>query len=89
MTTAEGRELINGGGVFADLEIADDTLTIRERELIQYSGENQFPLALRLAEAGFSIAADRRESGAPASLTGEEFGFGSHRLAALFEASGA
>jgi len=73
VTTPGGRQLINGGGIFADLEVADDTLTLRERELIQYSGENQFPLALRLAETGFAIAAVRRDANAPASVSDDDF----------------
>ena len=35
VTTAEGRELINGGGIFPDLEVAGDTTTLAERELIR------------------------------------------------------
>ena len=39
-----GRSLINGGGVFPDLEIQDDTLTLSEREFIRAANEAQFPL---------------------------------------------
>ncbi len=71
--TAGGRALINGGGVFPDLEIQDDTLTTREQEFIRFSNESQFPLGLRLAEVGFNIAATRRAAGERPSVTEAEF----------------
>ncbi len=72
--TAEGRSLINGGGIFPDLEIQDDTLKVIEREFIRLSNEQQFPLGLKIAEFGFNVAAKRREAGAAPSVTEEEFG---------------
>lgn len=71
--TAQGRALINGGGVFPDLEIADDTLTSKEQEFIRFSNESQFPLGLRLAEFGFNVATVRRDAGEKPGLTSTEF----------------
>lgn len=71
--TPSGRSLIAGGGIFPDLQIQDDTLTTTEREFIRQTNEAEFPLGLRITEFGFSIAADRRESGAAPSVTEAEF----------------
>jgi carboxyl-terminal processing protease len=60
VTTASGRSLINAGGIFPDLEVEDDTLTLGERELLQTVGEAQFPLGLREAEFGFEVANELR-----------------------------
>ena len=61
--TAQGRALIDGGGIFPDLEIQDDTLKVIERDFIRQSNEAQFPLGLRIAEFGFEMAAARRADG--------------------------
>lgn len=71
--TAQGRSLIDGGGVFPDLVIEDDTLTLSERDFIRESNEAQFPLGLRIAEFGFQAAAARREADERSSVTPEEF----------------
>lgn len=73
VSTAQGRALINGGGIFPDLEIQDDTLTLKERDFIREANEAQFPLGLRIAEFGFSVAAELREAGAPPSVSEAEF----------------
>lgn len=74
VTTAQGRSLINGGGIFPDLAIADDTTTIVERELIRAANEQEIPLGLRLAELGFEAASARRLEGIEVpALTNEEF----------------
>ena len=73
VTTAAGRSLINGGGVFPDLEIEGDTLKLVERDFIRASNEAQFPLGLRIAEFSFSVAATRRAAEAPPSVTEAEF----------------
>ncbi len=73
VATAGGRSLINGGGVFPDLEIADDTLTTKEQDFLRASNEAEFPLGLRLVEAGFSIAAERKESGLEPGVSDAEF----------------
>ena len=73
VTSAQGRALLNGGGVFPDLPIADDTLTTVEQEFIVASNEAQFPLGLRITEFGFQVAAARREAGAEPSVSESEF----------------
>jgi carboxyl-terminal processing protease len=73
VTTAAGRTLVNGGGIFPDLEIEDDTLKIIERELITEVNEKQIPLGLRLAELGFDAAAARRDTNQEPSLDAAEF----------------
>ena len=71
--TASGRALINGGGVFPDLEIQNDTLPEVVRDFIREATEQEFPLALRVTEFGFTVAGARREAGAPPGVTDEEF----------------
>jgi carboxyl-terminal processing protease len=71
--TPAGRSLIDGGGIFPDVEIQDDTLRLPEQELIRVVTENEFPLGLRLAEFGFEVAASRREAGEPPSIQDAEF----------------
>jgi carboxyl-terminal processing protease len=71
--TAQGRSLVNGGGIFPDLVIEDDTLAIAERDFIRAANEAQFPLGLRIAEFGFDLAATRRQEGREPSVTVAEF----------------
>jgi len=71
--TIEGRVLINGGGIFPDLEVQDDTLRMIERELIQEVNEKQIPLGLRLAELGFAAAAVRLDTDREPGLDDAEF----------------
>ena len=73
VTTASGRSLIDGGGIFPDLEIQDDTLTLVERAFLRASNEAQFPLGLRIAEFGFGIAASRRAEGVGPYVEESEF----------------
>jgi carboxyl-terminal processing protease len=70
--TGEGRALIDGGGIFPDVEIADDTLRLSEQKLLRTAAEQQFPLALRIAELGFNVAAERRAAGEPPGLPDSE-----------------
>lgn len=56
ITSPAGRDLIAAGGIFPDLEIPDDTLTVAERELLQGAAEAEVPLPLRIAEFGFAEA---------------------------------
>ena len=63
VTTPAGRELIAGGGVFVDLRIANDTLTLAERGLQSQAARDEVPLALRIEEVAFSEAEARREAG--------------------------
>ncbi|MEX2466358.1 MAG: S41 family peptidase [Gemmatimonadota bacterium] len=73
VTTAEGRTLIDGGGIFPDLELADDTLRVSEQKFLSATIEAEFPLGQRIVEFGFRVAADRLQSGQPAGLSAEEF----------------
>jgi carboxyl-terminal processing protease len=63
VTTPGGREVTAGGGVFPDLPIPNDTLTLREREFLSQSAEANYPLALRIEELAFAQADERRRSG--------------------------
>ncbi|MDT8367675.1 MAG: S41 family peptidase [Longimicrobiales bacterium] len=56
VTTASGRELVAGGGIFPDLPIANDTLTTLEQRFLRDAAEKQIPIGLRLAEFGFEQA---------------------------------
>ena len=71
--SGEGRELINAGGVFPDLEIQDDTLMTTEQEFIRASNQAQFPLGLRIAEAGLATATVRRAANEIPGITDSEF----------------
>ena len=71
--TESGRSLIAGGGVFPDLVIQDDTLKTTEQRFIRQAGEAGFPLGLRITEFGFSVAAERRETGREPGLTEAQF----------------
>ena len=62
--TKAGRELVAGGGIFPDLEITNDTLTLIEREFLSQAARKQIPLVLRIAEFAFSQADLHRRSGA-------------------------
>lgn len=73
VTTEAGRVLVNGGGIFPDLEVEDDTLTLAERELLRAAGEAQFPLGLREAEFAFEIAGELRDSGGPIAVDDARF----------------
>jgi carboxyl-terminal processing protease len=61
--TISGRELIAGGGIFPDMDIADDTLKTVERTLLEKSAEKEIPIALRLQEFGFQEAQRLRQAG--------------------------
>ncbi len=73
VTTAQGHSLINGGGIFPDLAVGDDTTTVVERELIKAVNDHEVPLGLRLAELGFKAASARREDAEGLRLTDAEF----------------
>ena len=73
VTTTQGRSLINGGGIFPDLAVGDDTTTVVERELIRAVTEQEVPLGLRLAELGFEAASARRGGTQDPGLTDAEF----------------
>jgi carboxyl-terminal processing protease len=70
--TTSGRELIAGGGIFPDLEIADDTLRAAERALLEGSAEKEVPLALRLQEFAFQEAQRIRQAGQPEPVMSQQ-----------------
>lgn len=71
--TPGGRTLSAGGGIFPDITIQNDTLTLRERELLLTAAELELPLSLRLAEFGFEQARALEALGEPAQLRDLEF----------------
>jgi hypothetical protein len=71
--TPHGRPLVNGGGIFPDLRIQEDTLLLPEQELVRVTNEAQFPLNLRLMEFGFRAANARRTANEPPGVTDAEF----------------
>jgi len=71
--TAEGRSLVNGGGIFPDLVIMDDTLTVVERDFLRAANEAEFPVSLRIAEFGLGVATERREAGVRPGVSDSEF----------------
>jgi carboxyl-terminal processing protease len=68
-----GRELIAAGGIFPDLAIPYDTLTLNERELLQAAAEAEIPLPLRIAEFGFAEAQALSAEGLDPQLREEPF----------------
>lgn len=73
VTTASGRVLPAGGGVYPDLTVAPDTLLVAERELLSAAAEAEAPLGLREAEVAFARAQELREKGAPPSVDDATF----------------
>jgi carboxyl-terminal processing protease len=73
VTTDGGRELIAAGGVFPDLEISNDTLTILERDFISQTASVRVPLSLRIEELAFGQAEQRRADGAEPALDAAAF----------------
>ena len=64
---------MNGGGIFPDLDIAEDTLLLAEQELVRVTNESEFPLNLRVTEFGFRTASARRAANQPPGVTDAEF----------------
>jgi carboxyl-terminal processing protease len=73
VSTPAGRVLLNAGGVIPDIAVAEDTLTLAERELLRVAGEKQIPLGVRLAEFSFDLAKALREKGAEPSVDPARF----------------
>lgn len=73
IATPGGRMLLNGGGVFPDLEVADDTLTLAERELLRVASEKDIPLNLRIGEFAFDVAKERKAAGEKPGLDEARF----------------
>jgi carboxyl-terminal processing protease len=66
--TPAGRELTTAGGIFPDLPVAEDTLTVNERALIKAAGDAKFPLGVRMAEFSFKIAQQLQSAHQPPGL---------------------
>jgi len=73
VVTAGGRELIDGGGIFPDMEVGEDTLLTAEQSLVEVASEMQLPLAQRLTEFGFEVASARRTAKEGPFVTDTEF----------------
>jgi len=73
VTTPGGRTLVDGGGIFPDLEMRDDTLTTVEQQFLRTSAEAEFPIGQRIVEYAFELAAGRTSAGGKPGLTEEEF----------------
>jgi carboxyl-terminal processing protease len=68
-----GRELVAAGGIFPDLTVPLDTLTVKEREFLQTAVEQQIPLPQRVAEFGFAQAQLLRNAGLEPQLPADAF----------------
>ncbi len=68
VTTADGRKLRAGGGIFPDLPIKPDTLTLNERALLRAAGKAQFPLAQKISEFALRTSKDLLADSTKASL---------------------
>jgi len=71
--TEGGRELVAAGGVFPDLEIRNDTLTILEREFLSQTARARVPLSLRIEEFAFEQAEQQRAAGGDPALDAAAF----------------
>jgi len=74
VSTPGGRDLLNGGGIFPDVAIPEDTLTLAERDLLKVAAEKEVPLGTRLAEFSFGIAKELKDAKRPAALDPTRFG---------------
>ena len=68
LRTPAGRTLQSGGGIFPDLDVAPDTLTLLERELYAVAEEQDVRMGTREAEAAFARARALVEAGQPPSV---------------------
>ena len=73
IVTPGGRSLLDAGGVFPDLAVAADTLTLAERDLLRAAAEKEVPLGIRLTEFAFAVAKERREANLPPALDPARF----------------
>jgi carboxyl-terminal processing protease len=73
VNTPAGRSLLNAGGVFPDLAVEEDTLTLAERDLLRAAGDKEVPLGIRLTEFAFGVAKERREANLPPDLDPARF----------------
>ena len=63
ITTEGGRQLVAGGGVFPDLEIRNDTLTLVEREFTSQAARARVPMNVRIENFAFGQAEKLRAEG--------------------------
>jgi carboxyl-terminal processing protease len=61
--TPLGRELYATGGIFPDLELVTDTLTLAEQQLHRAAGEAEVQLGVRIQEFAFEEAQALRDAG--------------------------
>jgi len=72
VTTDAGRELLAGGGIFPDIEIANDTLKAAERQVVLAAQQAEVPLGLRIEEFAFARAQEVRTGNTDASVSAAE-----------------
>ena len=63
ITTDGGRQLVAGGGVFPDLEIRNDTLSLVEREFASQAARARVPMNVRIENFAFSQSERLRAEG--------------------------
>ena len=63
ITTDGGRQLVAGGGVFPDLEIRNDTLSLVEREFTSQAARARVPMNIRIENFAFSQSERLRAEG--------------------------
>ena len=68
ITTEGGRQLVGGGGVFPDLEIRNDTLTLVEREFTSQVAGARVPMNVRIEEFAFSQSEALRAAGSDPTI---------------------
>ncbi len=68
VTTPAGRAIKAGGGIFPDLEVDMDSLSVVEQELISVANDKKVPLPQKEAEASFARAKALRDAGLPPSV---------------------
>ena len=73
VTTPAGRELVAGGGVFPDLEIRNDTLTLLEREFTSQAATAGVPLNPRIEEFSFDQSQKLRAEGNDPAIDPDAF----------------
>ncbi|HZD04023.1 MAG TPA: S41 family peptidase, partial [Longimicrobiales bacterium] len=71
--TPAGRELYATGGIFPDLEVPADTLTLPEQDLVRHAGEAEVPLGIRIQEFAFDEAQALKAAGSAPRLRQEPF----------------
>ena len=62
VATLAGRELRSGGGIFPDMEVADEEYKPEEAALLNHANQVQVPLAVRIREYALELAKDAIEA---------------------------